>query len=284
MGDLEVDTRPTAEGDGRYSITLSPDWEIWGPNGGYVASTALRAAGLESELPRPASLSCQFLRPGRFDIPLELEVVTLRRSKRTAALRVSATQEGTPVLEAQVWAVTEVPGLEHDHAPPRHEGGPLEHPTIEERFAALGEESDAPFPFWLNFEARPLMWVGDWDNRPAGEPEAGGWYRYLDTPPSDDPWADACRSVVLADTFTWPAAVRAHRQAEVEVIAPSLDLHISLHHAASTSDWLQVYGLAPIATGGTIGTSMQVWTEDGRLSAMAGATLLCVPLPPQPGP
>jgi acyl-CoA thioesterase len=90
--------------------------------------------------------------------------------------------------------------------------------------------------------------------------------------------------VVLADTFTWPAAVRAHRQAEVEVIAPSLDLHISLHHAASTSDWLQVYGLAPIATGGTIGTSMQVWTEDGRLSAMAGATLLCVPLPPQPGP
>jgi acyl-CoA thioesterase len=86
--------------------------------------------------------------------------------------------------------------------------------------------------------------------------------------------------VVLADTFTWPAAVRAHREADVDVIAPSLDLHVSLHHDASASDWLQVVGRAPIATGGTIGTSMQVWTEAGRLSAMAGATLLCVPVPP----
>jgi acyl-CoA thioesterase II len=277
VGDLELDTRPEPQGEGRYQVNLSKDWEIWGPNGGYVASTALRAAGMEAQLPRPASISCQFLKPGRFDVPLELAVRTVRRSRRTAALQVSCTQEGEPVLEAQVWAVTEVPGLVHDHAPVRHPGRPLDHPTVQERLAAQGDEPDPPFPFWLNFESRPIGWVGDWQHRPAGEPEAGGWYRFVGTEPNDDLWADACRSVVLADTFTWPAAVRAHRQADVEVIAPSLDLHVHLHHPAGHSDWLQVVGQAPIATGGTIGTSMRVWTEDGRLSAMASGTLLCVP-------
>jgi acyl-CoA thioesterase len=62
------------------------------------------------------------------------------------------------------------------------------------------------------------------------------------------------------------------------VIAPSLDLHVSLLHPAETSDWLQVEGQAPVATGGTIGTSMRVWTEDGRLTTLASAALLCVPM------
>ena len=39
--------------------------------------------------------------------------------------------------------------------------------------------------------------------------------------------------------------------------------------AGPSRDWLQVVGQAPIATSGTIGTSMRVWTEDGRLTAMA---------------
>jgi acyl-CoA thioesterase len=184
MGDLEVDTRPQPQGDGRYAVQLSPDWAIWGPNGGYVACTALRAAGLESQLPRPASLSCQFLRPASFDLPLELAVTTLRRSKRTAALRVKATQGDDRVLEAQVWAVSEVPGLEHDHAPIPHPGDPLDCPTVEQLLVAAGREEEAPFPFWRNFESRPIDWIADWEHRAAGTPVAGGWYRYLDTPPA----------------------------------------------------------------------------------------------------
>jgi hypothetical protein len=53
MGDLERDTR-LAGGEGRYTATLSRDWEIWGPNGGYLASLALRAAGAQLFcVPRP---------------------------------------------------------------------------------------------------------------------------------------------------------------------------------------------------------------------------------------
>ena len=48
MGDLGVDTAVEALGDGRYRAHVSRDWEIWGPEGGYIASLALRAAGAES--------------------------------------------------------------------------------------------------------------------------------------------------------------------------------------------------------------------------------------------
>ena len=47
MGELSADTAVDGT-DGVYSARLSSDWEIWGPNGGYVASVAMRAgAGRE---------------------------------------------------------------------------------------------------------------------------------------------------------------------------------------------------------------------------------------------
>jgi hypothetical protein len=36
MGNLDDDTRLMG-GEGLYTTRLSPDWKIWGPNGGYVA-------------------------------------------------------------------------------------------------------------------------------------------------------------------------------------------------------------------------------------------------------
>ena len=54
MGDRSLDTALEG-GDGRYRAHLSPDWAIWGPNGGYLAVVALRAAGREAQVQRPAS-------------------------------------------------------------------------------------------------------------------------------------------------------------------------------------------------------------------------------------
>src|SRR5262249_38784813 len=52
---------------GPYRPRLSRDWEIWGPNGGYVAAIALRAAGVATALRRPASLAGHFLGVADFD-------------------------------------------------------------------------------------------------------------------------------------------------------------------------------------------------------------------------
>src|SRR6266446_8868396 len=116
MGDLAIDTKVTGS-VGRYAATLSRDWEIWGPNGGYVAAIALRAAGGHSRFDRPASLVGHFLGVGDFDLPLDIETTTLREAKRAQSTRVSMTQSGQPIFDAMVWSVGDVSGLEHDFAP-----------------------------------------------------------------------------------------------------------------------------------------------------------------------
>ena len=113
MGDFAIDTAVEGE-NGHYTARLSRDWEIWGPNGGYVAAIALRAAGAATTLRRPASFACHFLSVAQFDT-VELTVTTLRAAKRAASLRVAMTQRGMPIVEAMVWAVDDsLSGLEHE--------------------------------------------------------------------------------------------------------------------------------------------------------------------------
>src|SRR5438093_10241708 len=112
MGDLAVDT--AVEGsDGRYRAYLSPAWEVWGPNGGYVAAIALRAAAAAASFRRPASFACHYLSVAEFDA-VDLAVTPLRTARRAVSLRVSMTQRGRPILEAFAWFIGEVEGLAHD--------------------------------------------------------------------------------------------------------------------------------------------------------------------------
>ncbi len=280
MGALGQDTAVTgesADGSGRYVGHLSEDWRIWGPNGGYLAAMALRAVGAHTGRARPASLTCQFLRVGRFE-EVMLDVQTVRATRRADAVHVTMRQGDDAVLTAQVWAVDDTPGLVHDHAPMPEVPPAHECPTRQELMAAAGApDPPAPFPFWGNFEQRPLGWIVDWESFTGGLPEATGWYRFVHEPTSGDPWVDAARPVILVDTFTWPAAVQAH--GPNEFIAPSLDLAVSLHHSVHDAEWLLVEGVAPVAHRGTIGCTGRVWTPDGRLAALGGGTLLCVPAP-----
>src|SRR5882672_5576315 len=98
MGDLAVDTKVTGS-VGRYSARLSRDWEIWGPNGGYLASIALRAAGEHSRFGRPASIAGHFLGVAGFDTDVILEVKTLRTTKRAESIRVSMRQGSNAIFE-----------------------------------------------------------------------------------------------------------------------------------------------------------------------------------------
>ena len=96
--DFELATRVEG-GDGRYTAMVSPGWEIWGPNGGYMATLAMRAAAAEAQIKHPASLYCQFLRPARFE-RVEARVTVAHSGRRAEAIRVSLVQDDKPVLEA----------------------------------------------------------------------------------------------------------------------------------------------------------------------------------------
>src|SRR4051794_13580671 len=125
MGELKVDTAVEPRGDGRYRAKVSRDWEIWGPMGGYMAALALRAAGAESTMGRPASFFCHYLGVAAFD-EVDIEVTTLRAGRNAESFRVAVSQGPRPILEATVWTVGDVAGLDHDVATAPDVPGPDE--------------------------------------------------------------------------------------------------------------------------------------------------------------
>lgn len=276
MGDLDLDTAVSG-GDGRYTANLRSDWEIWGPNGGYVAAIALRAAGRESRFARPASFSCQFLGVAAFD-RVDIEVTMLRSARAAEALQVAVHQGGRPILAAQVWAVDELSGLEHDVATMPDVAPPGELESLQR----LLPDDEPIYKFWENIEARPVHFNRDWP--PAGPlpPVFQEWFRFQPRALFDDPWVDAARSLIAVDILSWPAASRPHMWTQPqEFYAPSLDVHVVFHRMCPADEWLLGDGHAPVATDGVMGFDGRVWNEAGQLVASGGGQLLCRPLPDQ---
>jgi len=280
MGALDADTAVEEVGPGKYRAHLSEDWAIWGPNGGYLAVIALRAAGAHTALRRPASFTCHFLGVADFD-DVELEVRPLRESRRAASLAVSMRQHDKPVLEAITWVVGELPGLEHDAAPLPDVADPESVPTIAER---LGGTKPGPYhKFWSNFDERPLSWIDNWEEREAGDPHHRCWYRYVPRDTFDDPFVDAGRALLLLDTMGWPAAVRAYRPGDMAYYAPSIDVSAQFHALAPDCPWLLADVRSPVARDGLIAATASVWAGDGRLLASGGQQMLCRPMSLQGG-
>jgi len=277
MGDLARDTAIVGTDDGRYAATLSADWSIWGPSGGYVAAIALRAAGEGAALPRPASFVCQFLAVAEF-APVAITVTPLRESKRAASLRVDVEQDGRPVLAAIAWFVADaLDGIDHDWAPMPTVDGPDGLMTITERLDTSGRPR-MPMTFWDSVDMRPAGWIDDWANRAPGDPVTYEWWRFpgLDLPVADQ-CVDAARLVVALDSVMWPAVGLAHT-GELGFIAPSLDLAVQFHRAAPEAEWLLTEGRAPVATGGLIGGRATAWAPDGRALASASQQMMCRPM------
>ena len=272
MGDFAVDTAIEG-GDGSYRATLSPDWEIWGPNGGYVATIALRAAGAESRFARPASFTGQFLSVAKFE-EVDISVELVRSTRVADSLLVRMTQGDKPVHIALVWTVDEVEGLEHDFAPmPKV-------PPPEDVKSADEVPGDRPtFVFWGNLDHRHLDWQPYRDDRKATDPRFHGWYKYRPRATFDDPYVDAGRALLLLDTLGWPATVQKH--VAPPLFAPSLDISVQFHRLVPESEWIYVEEIAPAGADGLIGCSGRAWSRDGQLLATGGAQLLCRPGDPR---
>ncbi len=266
MGDVGLDTAVERVGEGHYVGRVHRDWEIWGPEGGYVAALALRAAGAESPFARPASFFCHYLSVAAF-APVELAVTPLRAGRTVLAQRVSMSQEGRPVLEAMVWSVGDVEGLEHDDVVPPDVPGPAELPEP----AALGPDEDRPrYAFWDNFEQRLVDWSDTWPPPGPLPPTWRTWVRCRPTATFDDPWVDAARSLIVLDVGSWPAGSRPHAHREPPFIAPSLDLYASFQHPGTSAEWLLIDAHSPVARGGLLSWTGRVWSADRLLIASGG--------------
>ena len=271
MADFLADTRVEVAdaGAGRYDAALSPEWAVWGPNGGYVSAIALRAAMAHSRLPCPASFQCHFLAVGEF-APVEVRVTSLGGGKRAESLRSEVVQGDRVLLSAVVWMVDDgLQGYEHDFGTPPD----IPAPAALKSFAELaGDEYAQWYPIWRHIEGRPTNW-----REGPGEPVWHLWMRFNDTA-IPDRHADAVRQLFWLDFPGWNATIAAHSW-PFRYLAPNLDLTVQFHRFAPDAEWMLSTGTVPLATGGTVGCVSHVWTEDGRLLSSGTSKHVCRPNP-----
>lgn len=275
MGALQADTALRRDGT-RLVADLSRDWEIWGPNGGYVSAIALRAAGASApEDHRPATMTVQYVGVGAFG-EAEAVVEPVKQGRSAWLLNVSLRQEGRAFLQAQVWTTNRTDGPQVLEAEPPAIPAPGALKTFAEHVAAhYGADAPPPPKFWTNFEMKPTAWRPFDGPREVGPAKLAEWYRFLGYEPGDV-WLDHARAVILLDTLIWPTHHRG-RAEPPDYIAPSLDLTVWFHQPAAASEWLMVDGVADVARAGLIHGHSRIWTEDGRPVATGGSNLLVTP-------
>ena len=276
--------------------------------GGQVASQALRAATLTvPEDRRVHSMHSYFMRPGRPDTQLRLEVERIRDGRSFATRRVTAVQgdEAIFALDASFHVVEE--GYDWQIEPPPLEPGPddlamgdgplgmpLDSPSappwlrqaMKDRDADddSTEGSKAPVgrrrmrrggPFGGLFDMRPLRISEDFRPHPA-------WVR-LGEPIGDDPALHACALTFVSDM----AVVRAARAPGSDHSGwggASLDHAVWFHRPFRVDEWL-LFSAEPITNYGARGLARGSFhTTDGGLVAsfVQECLLRSTGMPPPP--
>lgn len=278
MGDLAVDTAVQETQPGCYTATLSPEWEIWGPNGGYLAAVALRAAGAASGRARPASITAHFVGTGSSG-PVEITTSVNRSTRVATSITVTISQDDRPWLVAIAWGTdADLEGLDHHTRIVPDVAGPEGLPSTEQ---LLQGDDGMPHPFWQNLEQRPLNWIADWAARTAAEPSVAAWDRFVPTSTFSDPWVDAARSLILVDLDSWPSATRAH-VGELNHFAPTIEVTARFIGDTRQEPWLLSEASTPRAADGLLASTAHVWNTRRELVAVGGSTLLCRPAARRP--
>lgn len=265
-----ADATSVVGGDGTYRAEVSGDWSIWGPNGGYTASIALRAAGAEHRGSRPLSTNAHFV--ARVDVgPVDLTVATLRRSARAALCHVTTEQSGRVVLDSTVWMLLE--GADAIHEPSHRERDdvpdqPLSQPTTWQRL-----QLDGPLPgmqtYFEDREIGPMDAPGLYAEREPAPARWRSWCSVLPRRVLDDPFVDAARVLVAADLMPYLAAMAPHPDIRDRCFAATMSLSASFVPSPSRTEHVYCDAEAASLEHGILTGRMMARAEDGSLVAYA---------------
>jgi acyl-CoA thioesterase len=273
MGGL-VDATALSLTDDGFIATLDPAWDIWGPAGGYIAAIALRAVGaVAASGHRPVTQSGQFVRVARpGQITVRVEPVKLGGS---ALYAITLTQEGNVIFLSQIWT-TARSDVSFAAAPPAPDVPAAQELTGLD--AIMRQRGMKEIAFWQNLDGRPFEFRVQGDPLPKMEHQYR-WMRFRDWSPTDDPFVDAMRAVMLIDIGVWPAHWHRLTQA-ADYMAPSLDIAVHFHGGAAAGDWLLSDADTDVSGNGTISGRVRIWSEDGRVIATgSGHCLVIAPKP-----
>lgn len=260
------------ERDGALLARIDDRWDIWGPNGGYLAAIALRAAGRHAAAgQRPAGISCQYLRRGRFG-EARIEVETLKSGRNASCFGVTMLQEGERTLTAQVWTMADGPGSGPDYRE-------LAMPNVPPPEALKPPRADpGGFSFWSNFDRRYASRERHGLPNPDGA-RTTRWVRFHGWEPGGDRFLADARALLLIDTLLWPAHW-SRRAERLDYVGPSLDVSVWFHASSAADEWLLADTAAPSAADGLVYGEGRVWARDGRLLASGASNMMVMPLRP----
>jgi acyl-CoA thioesterase len=246
--DAETALEPVAEH--RWRATVPPTWSIGpGPNGGFMAALAARAAGLAAPA-GPRSLTLHYLaRPAEAEMDVAVEVV---RAGRTATfLRLSMIQEERIVVTGLA-----VCGARYEDAPSWTDAAPPELPAPDDCIRVDPERTGVP-PLMGRYDMRVA--VGKPDQRPV---RVEGWIRTAEPRAVDD-----IALAAMTDAYMPPAVFRAPER----VFVPTLELtiHFRGEPPAGEHPFVAATFVSRFAGGGVVEEDGELWSEDGRLLAQS---------------
>ncbi|HEY7126738.1 MAG TPA: thioesterase family protein [Ktedonobacterales bacterium] len=254
MPNFEHDTR-VAQAQTGWQATLSPNWQVQGPQGGYVAAIALRAmAAAVEEGFIPVSLTGQFLTSATAG-PAEIDATLLRQGRQAAFTTSTVKQEGKARLGASAcfFHPNDGPGL--------LKLTPPDLPPPEQCQPMIMRASDGQrFTFHENLE---LLLPED-AGLGATRDEFVFWARYREQSWGDDPLIHAAALIPLLDMAVFPASYQAIPTLRGAV---SLDLTIHWHNRQAGDTWIGMRGRCQHAGGGMLNGWAEAWTPEGVLLA-----------------
>jgi acyl-CoA thioesterase len=266
VGDLAHDTSLRESPDGTLAGDLTPAWDGFGPNGGYLAAMSLRAAAPLAHVQAPRSVQCQFLRRPRHGV-ITFTPSVLAKSSRSDVIQVAATQDGAPVLATLVRTLLESEvGATHAEArAPDVPDADFLRPT--ERL--LPPELVHAVPLTRNFEVRPVTWERTWPPPKGRRPAYLAWCRFRPTARFEDPFVSAGRYLILLDSYVW-AAIERSTAGGAGLSAATTDLSVTVDDRDPDQEWLLVDVTVPVMRSGAISATGSIWSRDGtRLAAGA---------------
>lgn len=257
MADFEQDTRVTHTESG-WQATLSPDWQVVGPQGGYVAAIALRAmAELVEPGFLPAALTGQYLTPASAG-PADVQPVLLRQGRRAAFTSATVRQNGKVELGASASFFRPGQGellltLTPPALPPPEQCVPM----------TMSSPSGQRSLFHENYE---LRMPESMKHEPRSTDDFIFWASYRESSWEDDLIVQAASLIPLLDMGVFVASYRAIPTFPGGV---TLDLTAHWHNFPSHQNWVIIRGRYLHVGSGMLNGWTEAWNADGVLLATA---------------
>lgn len=259
---------------GSYSAELDHSWDLARyPQGGVVASIALRAAGAEIHAADQQLRTCTTVFAGAVGAG-ELEVtVTVLRHGRSASQVLTEVRNVGSEAGATTIAVfgSPRPGPSFVDVKPPDVPAPLQCPSYRDPPPPGVAAPEQP-GFWQRIEGRSALGHPPWEPFEPVSSEVATWLRFDEPPLTDDGSLDPLGVVTLADRMPGSVGERIGHTGP-RWFAPSADLTVHLFEPVRT-EWVLAHDRARWADDGWASIETTMWDENRQLIAYATQVVL----------